>query len=226
MSSLLTLYVMRPHLLKQLLLTSSYYYVASILCQIACKFIIKTRVRIFPKRQNVCCNNMEENASAEEPKWLLAKVEERKGQKEWTFEESVNPNDKLDSTLLDCAVFDGNSPLVTFQGKFILEFEEGDKNPPAADGVTPLRLEIISGNYRICKEILQHVSPARSQARGIPLARPWVNALQLAIKKAGYSGFSVLSYSATQQLFERASPTITKGHHKGSKVPINPKPKW
>ena len=29
-------------------------------------------------------------------------------------------------------------------------------------------------------------------------------------------------------MFERASHTITitKGHHKGSKVPINPKPKW
>ena len=157
---------------------------------------------------------MEENASAEEPKWLLAKVEERKGQKEWTFEESVNPNDKLDSTLLDCAVFDGNSPLVTFQGKFILEFEEGDKNPPGAGGITPLHLASRTGNYSICKEILLHVSPTeilKTCSEYVQGEVKNMNALQLA-KKFGHSGIV--------KLLER-----TLGHLKESKVPINPKPK-
>ena len=125
---------------------------------------------------------MEDNAKTDH-EWYKVMEYKRIGKKQWTSKEPVNPLypfDDKEGTLLHIAVCGRNLPLV----KFILEFEEGDKNPPAADGVTPLRLEIISGQCSIIKEILQHVSPARSQARGIHLARPWVNALQLAIKKA------------------------------------------
>ena len=64
--------------------------------------------------------------------------------------------------------------------RFFLQFEKGDKNPPAADGVTPLHLEITSGDYSICKIILQHVSPAEILKDDLGK----MNALQLAIKKA------------------------------------------
>ena len=163
-------------------------------------------VKSLPKTSKHCCNNMEENTSAEEAEWFKAMEEERIGQKEWTSEEPVNPIipfDKREFTLLHCAVIEGNLPLV----KFILEFEEGDKNPPNASGNTPLHFAIISGNYSICKEILQHVRPEEILKNDLGK----VNVLQFA-KKAGRSGIV--------KLFERAL-----GHHKGPKVPINPKPK-
>ena len=68
---------------------------------------------------------MEENAIAEGAKWYKAKEDERIGKKQWTSEEPVNPIYIGHWTLLHFAACAGNLPLV----KFILEFEEGDKNP-------------------------------------------------------------------------------------------------
>ena len=98
---------------------------------------------------------MEENAIAEGAKWYKAKEDERIGKKQWTSEEPVNPicpGDlaSLGFTLLHFAAGKGNLPLV----KFILEFEEGDKNPANVKGITPLHCASLSGNYSICKEIL------------------------------------------------------------------------
>ena len=151
---------------------------------------------------------MEDNAKTKH-EWYKAMEDERMGKKQWTSKEPVNPIFPFDDqgTLLHIAVCGRNLPLV----KFILEFEEGDKNPPDPDGVTPLHLASGTGNYSICKEILLHVSPTEILKTYSEYVQGEVNALQLA-KKKGHSGIV--------KLLER-----TLGHHKESKVPINPKPK-
>ena len=93
---------------------------------------------------------MEDNAKTEH-KWYKAMEDERIGKTQWTSEEPVNPIFPFDNppegTLLHIAVCGRNLPLV----KFILEFKEGDKNPPGAGGITPLHMASRTGNYSICK---------------------------------------------------------------------------